>query len=138
MKINSYILLILLCVSVNSFTQEKNNREIEIVFKPKSTKLSKSEKEKIRIFVEENPLDSTQTYWIHANGESRMNFKNNNDLYSKRQEKVITEMNKNLATEIIRMYSSSNYGIHIYDTLLIKICPKSQGCIAPPFPNVKK
>lgn len=66
MKINFYLLIIFFFVSIHLFAQEYNNCEIEIEFKPKSTKLSKVEKEKIRRFVRENSSDSVCQFKIYS------------------------------------------------------------------------
>lgn len=138
------LLFIFIFISQLSFAQEKNNQEIEIVFKPKSTKLSKVEKEKIRKFVEENPLDSNEVYCVMEYDKIvHRNFKLTQLLRRKilknyaRAFVIIEEIGKNHKNTYKIDYSFLGYRNN-NDTLKIKIKPYFRGCDPPPFPNLKK
>ncbi len=68
-------------VSQNLFAQDKTNREVEIVFKAKSTKLNAKQKKIINCFLNENPHDSSFKYMIYVPyGLTDINFNRFNNI----------------------------------------------------------
>jgi hypothetical protein len=144
MKLHIFLINLLFFVSQNLFAQEKSNREVEIVFKAKSTKLSKVEKEKIRKFVENNPLDSNEVYSVMEYNKIVNSNLKLTKLFRKRMLKnygrvyvIIKEIGKvhqstdKIEYSFLGLSKKCNF-------LKIKILPNVRGCEAPPFPNLKK
>jgi hypothetical protein len=81
MKLHIFIINLLFFVSQNLFAQDKTNREVEIVFKAKSTKLNAKQKKIINCFLNENPHDSSFKYMIYVPyGLTDINFNRFNNI----------------------------------------------------------